>query len=164
MLKTKTVTTTRIRINVTPDDIASSECRLPSRCMEKVAVIRALKDQFKLSDRAFGKLHVRVDAGHIKFNLGGHRWSAPTPKIAKAALIDFDRKRTVKPHAFTIEAVQGDKVVPMTVERMQQINEARKARIRAGKPDKDYEKDRIRLRVIGHDLGRTKRARRDHEK
>jgi hypothetical protein len=164
MMKTKMITTMRVKVQVTPEDIKNSECRLPSRCMEKVAITRALKHQFKLSDRALGKLHLRVDAGHIKYNLNGRRCMAPTPKITKTALIDFDRKRTVKPHVFTFEAVQGDKVVPMTVERMQQINEARKARIKAGKPDKIYESDRIRQRIVGHDLGRTKRARRDHEK
>lgn len=137
-------------IETTQQDIDEGECGLITKCMEKLAVVRALTKLLKLKDHEITKLHVRVDGGHIKFNYNGYRWVANTPTKAKNALIRFDRdKGLVRPHTFTINAERKSKVVPFTQERREQINEARTDRARRGLPDKAYTAPTIHERVVG---------------
>lgn len=151
--KIKTVETLKFRVSTTQQDISDGECRLATKCMEKVAIARTLKKHLGLSDDETRRLHVRVDAGHITFNHAGSRWKADTPKVAKTELIKFDNpKRThlVKPHSFTVIATRKGKVEPMTAERQKQIRIARAKRVREGRPDKSYS-DRLTLRhrIVG---------------
>lgn len=154
-VRTKTVTTMKVRVNVNQGDIDNGECRIATRCMHKVAVTRALKKEFNVADEDVRHLHVKVDAGHIKFNHGGHHWESPTPKIAKASLIKFDRKKPVEPHSYVLTAIRGNKIAPMTVERKKQINLARAKRAAEGRPDRGYSDITIRKRIVGFDLGRS---------
>lgn len=157
-VKTTTVATMKFRVNVNQGDIENGECRVATRCMEKVAVTRALKKEFSIPDDKVRDLHVRVDAGHIRFNYGGHHWDAPTPKIAKASLIKFDRKKSVEPHSYVVSAIRKDKISPMTEDRKRQINIARAKRASEGKPDRAYRDITIRQRIVGYDLGRSRSA------
>jgi hypothetical protein len=149
----KTVETLKLDVRVIKDDISNGECRRATRCMEKVAIARSLSKAFP--DESPQKFHVRVDAGHIRFNVDGYRWQADTPKIAKAALIKFDHKLSVLPHNYTIVATRGGKITPMTAERQKQINMARAERIKQGRPDASYKDLTLRQRIIGFDLGRV---------
>ena len=152
-VKTTTVATMKFRVNVNQGDIDNGECRIATCCMEKVAVTRALKKEFNIPDEDVHHLHVKVDAGHIKVNDGGHHWEATTPKIAKASLIKFDRKKSVEPHSYIVTATRGNKIAPMTAERRKQINLARAKRSAEGKPDREYKDITIRKRIVGYDLG-----------
>jgi hypothetical protein len=158
MLAKKTIHVLRVRVVVTQHDIDGGECGLPGKCMEKIAIERALRNL----DPKGGDHRTRVDAGVVKFNLHGYYYEAKTPKIAKRALIQFDkemlaRKRAqaagekfiskVQPHRYTIEAEMGRAIVPMTLERQKKVNAARKKRILEGRPDKKIYT--LRQRVIG---------------
>jgi hypothetical protein len=144
---TRRVESLKFKVDVTQGDIDNGECRLTSQCMEKVAIARTLMNQFR--GKSDAELRVRVDAGHIRFNLRGCRWLADTPKIAKVSLIKFDRKETVKPHSYVVVARRVSKIKTRSRERQNQINAARRARIRAGKPDKLYNRKTLRKRIVG---------------
>jgi hypothetical protein len=72
-MKTTTVMTLKFPVEVRQEYIDEGECRKASLCMQKVAVTEALGYQLGLSANDLHKLHVRVDAGHIKFNYDGCR-------------------------------------------------------------------------------------------
>jgi hypothetical protein len=140
----KKVHTFKLKVSVSQADIEEGECRKPSRCMEKLAVERALEKMFP---NARGSHHVKVHAGATFFNVSGYRWMCVQHRIAKAALIQFDMKRTVSPHSYTLEAQRKSKIQATTSERRKQINAARHARIAAGRPDKSYT---MHDRVVGY--------------
>jgi hypothetical protein len=157
-MRTKTVETMSFAVETSATDIQNGRCGLVAACMEKVAIERKLR---KLDPRG-GDHKVRIDGGQIRFNLGGYKWVAPTPKTAKVSLILFDRERKararaerqgqafrskVQSHNYRIEAIRGNKIRPLTRERQEQINEARRRRAAAGKPDK--KKYDLRYRVEG---------------
>jgi hypothetical protein len=155
---TKTIETLALKVNVILRDINEGECGLPGKCMEKIAIERALRN----IDPKGGDHKVRIDAGIIKFNLAGHRWTATTPKRPKRALLQFDkeekaRKRAeklgekfvskVQPHTWTLEATKGSKILAFTAERQKQVNEARRRRAEEGRPDRtSYD---LHKRVVG---------------
>lgn len=147
MVKRRRTTIEMIEFDVAviAEDIESGECRLAHRCMEKLAVARALNDVFPDETSH----HVRIDAGHIRFNADGHRWIANTPKIARRALIEFDHKRPVRPHSYKLTAQRTTKILPNPRKRQDQINTARRKRIAAGVPDKTYTAQSLRKRIIG---------------
>jgi hypothetical protein len=149
--KIKTVETLKFRVHTTQQDISDGECRLATKCMEKVAIARTLQKHLNLSDDETRRLHVRVDAGHVTFNHAGSKWQADTPRVAKDALIKFDiGKHHVRPHSYTVSATKKGKVRPMTEERQKQIRVARAKRVREGRPDRPYS-DRVTLRhrIVG---------------
>jgi len=157
-IRTKKIETVSVTVQVIARDIHEGECGMPGKCMEKIAIERALRE----IDPKGGDHKVRIDAGIIKFNLGGYRWSVPTPMKPKRALLMFDkeeeaRKRAlergevfvskVKPHSWRLEAIKGSKIMPFTAERRMQVNEARRRRIAAGIPDRtNYD---LHKRVVG---------------
>ena len=145
--RTRTVQELIIPVKVTEADISNGECQIASRCMEKVAIARTLMARHRGQSDA--DLRVQIDAGHCRFNLYGHRWVADTPKAAKDALIRFDRKESVAPHGYKLVARRTSKIVPPSRERQDQVNAARRARIRAGVPDKVYSRKTLRKRVVG---------------
>lgn len=142
----KLIETIEFGVHVRQKHIEEGKCRLASKCMEKLANAEAL---IALFPNETGNFHVRVDAGHIRFNADGYRWIASTPKIAKYNLIEFDRKRPVSPHSYKVTAQKMSKIVPISRERQAQINEARRRRSAAGIPDKKYTKQTLRQRVVG---------------
>jgi hypothetical protein len=146
-LSSRKIATMSATIDVTEEDIEHGECRLPHRCMVRVAVARELHSTDK--DKSANH-HVRVDAGHIRFNFGGFRWEASTHRRAKMALIRFDRGQTVKPFAFPMIATRKSKIVPINETRQAQVNAARRARAAEGRPDKVYPGNSIRKRVVGY--------------
>lgn len=151
VIATKTITTMKLKVHTIQFDIDDGECRIATKCMERVAVARALTLAFpKVSPHTF---RVRVDAGTIKFNVDGYRWEAKTPNVAKKALIRFDMNLPVEPHSYTLTAVRKSKIVKLTLERQLQINAAREQRIAEGRPDKSY-RNSIRKRIVGFDAGR----------
>lgn len=154
--RVRKITTLKVKVHTRQSDIDNGVCKLANKCMEKLAVSRALSEQLNLSPDEITKLHVRVDGGHIRFNYDAWRWVADTPIVAKDALIRFDRdKNAVKPHSYTITARQTTRVAPMTAERRNQINQARNRRIREGRPDRVYSVPTIRERIVGFAEGRT---------
>lgn len=141
----KTIETLEFDVETRQEHIEEGKCRLAHRCMEKLAIACVLMELFPGEESH----HVRIDAGHIKFNADGWRWIANTPRIASKALIDFDHKRPVKPHSFTVTATRTTKIKPNPRQRQDQINTARRKRIAAGVPDKTYEAQSLRKRIIG---------------
>jgi hypothetical protein len=141
-----------IPTSVVQRDIDDGECGRTDRCMEKLAITRALIAHLKLDNKPddIRRLRVKVDGANIKFNYGGYRWKAPTPLAAKNAMIKFDREERarIKPHRYVVHAVRGSKIVPFTRERQDQINEARQRRIAEGRADKDYGKRTVHMRVV----------------
>jgi hypothetical protein len=146
--KTRKVEFFTFKVDVTQADIETGECRLMSRCMQKVAIARTLMNEHGAKSDA--ELRVRVDAGHIRFNLHGYHCLADTPKIAKINLIRFDRGEPVSPHSYVVHARKIAKIATRSRERQDQINAARRARIRAGRPDKIYDRKTLRKRVVGY--------------
>lgn len=148
------IVTLTIRVETEQEDIDEGACGLIKKCMEKLAIARALVQQLDLKAAATAKLHVRVDGGHVRFNYNGYRWVANTPAKAKNALIRFDRdKRLARPHSYTLVATRTTKVVPFTRERQEQINDARIKRARLGLADKVYIAPTIHQRVVGYAEG-----------
>jgi len=141
----RTIETLEFEVDTRQEHIDEGKCRLAHRCMEKLAIASALMVLFPEETNH----HVRIDAGHIKFNVDGWRWIANTPKIASRALIDFDHKRPVKPHRYRVSAQRTTKIKPNPHERQDQINAARRRRIAAGVPDKNYTAQSLRKRIIG---------------
>jgi hypothetical protein len=158
IIRKKLVETVSFRVHVQQRDIDEGVCMSISLCMHKIAIERELR---KL-DPSGGDHKVRIDGGNVKFNLGGFRFVGITPRIVKQTLVAFDRERKararaeregvafvskVKPLSYPIKGHKIGKVEPMTKERQEQINAARRRRIAAGKPDK-YRYD-IRHRIEG---------------
>jgi hypothetical protein len=160
-INTKTIETLTVPVRVIERDISDGLCGLPGRCMEKIAIERALRDL----DPKGGDHKVRIDSGICKFKLQGHRWTATPPKIAKLSLIQFDKEEKarnqarrlgekfqskVKPHQYKLQAVKGETINRMTPERQKQINEARSRRIAEGRPDKAAYNLRKRVAGLGN--------------
>jgi hypothetical protein len=146
-VKTKTVETVRVKVEVIQRDIEEGVCGSTSKCMEKVSIERALRKK----DPRGGDHKVRIDAGIVKFALKGYRWRGITPSVAKRSLIQFDKEAKarlkaekagvkhvskVKPHQYWLEAERMQKIVPFTRERMDQVNAARDRRRAEGRPDR----------------------------
>lgn len=160
MISTHKRKVTEIRltgVRVTQSHIEDGKCGLRNQCMARVAMeayLRAL-------DPTHYNHHTKVDAGHISFHYQGHRYVGDTPKEVKGALTQYDKEKKardrakkngvpfeskVKPFAFTMVAERRSKIVRFTAERQAQINEARRRRIAAGKPEKRYT---LRERIVG---------------
>jgi len=152
----------KYQVQVTVDDIINGRCGLTSHCMEKVSNARALMNQYGAKSDA--ELRIKVDAGHIRFNLNGHRWEANTPKVAKKALIDYDkalRKRgaqvdpekinefPVKAHSYVVKARAIRKIQKVSRSTQERVNENRRRRIREGREKTPVKRYTLRQRVIG---------------
>jgi hypothetical protein len=146
-------------VDTTQEDIDGGVCRLPHKCMERVAITRALWRHFHaLSENN----HVRIDAASIRFNHNGYRWEGMTPKTPKYFLILFDlafdkygnkipeKYAKVVPHRYKVIAQRLRKLVRNSPDRQRQINDARRARIEAGIPDKSYRQMTMKERIVGH--------------
>ena len=132
-------------VGVTGRDIDEGKCRDPHRCMERVAIQRALESLL-----GEGKVErLRLDGAQIKFNYDGYRWAATTPKTAKKKLIEFDHNRPVGPHHYKVIVIRGTKIQKANPQRQEQINRARRARVAAGTPDKKHTAASLHARVIG---------------
>jgi hypothetical protein len=118
-------------------------CR-PDKCWHKLEIASTLNRWDPT-----GKHHVRVDAGHIKFNLWGWRYVADSPRHVKRTLLLFDKKRydEIRIRNYTLRCRRTTRIMPLTDERKEQINQARYKRIAAGKPDRSYPS--MRDRVVG---------------
>ena len=137
--------TMSFRVGVTGQDIEAGKCRDPHRCMERVAIQRAL--DLLVGEGMVERL--RMDGAQIKCNYDGYRWAGTTPKTAKKKLIDFDRKKHVDPHHYTVILFRGTKILKHSAERQEQINRARRARVAAGTPDKPYKAPSLHARIVG---------------
>ena len=155
---TKTIEMLKLHVAVIYRDIQNAECRIPAKCMIRVATERKLREL----DPKGGDHKVRVDASGIRFKLRGHKYFSPLPKKAARAMVQWDREdkarkkakrdgvafmSQVKPFQFIAEAIKGAAIKPLTAERQKQINEARRKRILAGKPDK--QNYTLHKRVVG---------------
>jgi hypothetical protein len=152
-VKTKTVRLRQLEIHVKvkQKDIDEGLPCSATLCMEKIAIARSL-DIIDPEQKNHHK--VRVDAGHIKFNMKGYRWLANTPLKAKTALIKFDdpeQRPKVRPHSYTLIATRMSKIVRMPPARQHQINEARRKRVAAG--TEKVKRYTLRERIVGFDLG-----------
>jgi hypothetical protein len=156
----KTIETFKLKVDVQQRDIDGGKCMLVSKCMHKVAIERALRNV----DAKGGDHHVRCDGSDIKFNLDGSRWHAIMPKTGKTALLQFDKERKardkaarlglpfvskVKPHKYVIECMKKGKIQPMTRDRQEQINAARRRRIAEGMPENRRYDLRYRIEGLG---------------
>jgi hypothetical protein len=149
----------KLEVNVTAQDIQTGEGCSAARCMEKIAIERALNNLEP------GDHKVRIAAQGIKFNFRGYRWEAKTPKAALKNLILFDenymalkgKKRltelhVINPHSYRVTAIRCTKIAPMSPARQEQINRARRKREAEGRRDRrDY--PTIRDRIVGADIG-----------
>jgi hypothetical protein len=162
-------TVLKIAFNVKTElsDILSIEgCRKVEKCMERIAITRALLDTWGIPGHTS---RVKIDAGTINFNKDEYRWEAKTPRIPKKYLILYDKiisrmrkqKKSVEeikaeltakipPHEYKVIAIRGTKIIKPSRERQNQINEARRVRERRrkeeGRPVTHYT---LRDRVIG---------------
>ena len=137
-------------------------CRDVNKCMERVAIARALRAEFKVEPH---ESRVKIDAGHVTFNLKGFRWEAKTPRIQAKSLIKFDdilsrarRKKlpkdeqkrlvtdAVKEHDWKFKAIKGTKIQSISRERQDRINKLRRERYVPGEYAKPMT---LRKRVIG---------------
>jgi hypothetical protein len=149
--KAKAIQILELPVAITQDHIDEGlkHCRDMHRCMEKVGIAEALVNEFGGEPHRY---HVRIDGGHAKFNLNGYRYEANTPKIAKNQLMCLDQRKwhhKLKPHRYVLHAVRGTKIYPMSRERKNQINVARRARIAAGNPDRKPNRLTLRKRIAG---------------
>lgn len=144
-LREQKIETFKVAVSVCNKDIEEGACRDPHRCMEKLAIYRALTELL-----GEGKVErLRIDGAQIKFNYNGFRWHATTPKTAKVSLITFDAKKPVAPHRYTMVAIKGTRIKKHSAERQHQINLARKARVEAGTPDRQRTGHSLHQRVVG---------------
>jgi hypothetical protein len=165
---TRQIETLKLHVSIVSTDIEIGIPCDPTRCMHRVGITRAATQQLNLTEEEARKLHVTVKNSGITFNYQGHRWRSPTPQKAINSLIQYDNEKTrqlVRPHNYAITAIKGEKVVPFTRERQDQINAARIARAEAGCPDRVYKKPTLRDRIVGNTLdlradngGRNKKA------
>jgi len=144
------------------DDIKDGKCAHPKDCMYAIAIDRALRREWEAFVKkakknfppSYSQHRVRIDSNGLKFNFNGYRWAmSPTPRRMKRNLIMFDADKNrgracrVQPHAFTITAKRTSKIIPMVEGRQEQINEARKNRIREGREKKAQYT--LKSRVLG---------------
>jgi hypothetical protein len=159
LFEEKRIITLKYKVHTSQEDIDNGVCKLTHKCMERIANIRALVEHLGLKDRdEINALHVKVDAGTIRFNYGGYRWEAKTPRTPKNALMIYDDekrggKAAVRPHSYTVTAQRTSKVEPFSRERQDQINAARNLRKKAGKPDRVYVGHNIHERIVGYAPG-----------
>lgn len=139
-----------VSVDVTQHDIETGECLRADKCMEKVAIARALHEMFPNE-----KDHrVRIDAGHIKFKHGGYRYVADTPRTPRVNLMDFDddnMRPNVRPHKWRFYARRASKIQktkPFSPARLKQIRDARLAR-EAAMGTKDVHRYSFHQRVAG---------------
>lgn len=152
------VHTIKFKANTNGNDIKEGECGKPGKCMVRVAVERKLR----ILDPSMPNHHTRVDAGHIRFNYRGHRYSADTHRNARAALFEFDKEEkarakakrekrefvsAIQPFDFVVLATRGAKLEKTTRQRKDNINAARKRRQAAGQKPKKYT---LHKRVVGY--------------
>jgi hypothetical protein len=146
-----------LHVSTTQPHIDDGDCGLQYKCMEKLAVTQALINKLA---RELGReptpdevrrLHVKVDGAFITFNYRGYRWKAPTPAVARNALIYFDQDRRwmIKPHRYKITAERKSKIVALNDDRREQINRARDRRAAEGRADKVYRDPSIHQRIVG---------------
>lgn len=154
---TRVTTTMKLTVNTGQAHIDEGECGLKFRCMEKLAVTTSLINILARGPKGdptpeeVRRLHVSVDGAFITFNFNGYRWKAPTPAVARNALIYLDqgRRHMIKPHRYTITAERKSKIAPMNEDRREQINRARQRRAAEGRPDKAYRDPSVHQRVVG---------------
>jgi len=115
----------------------------PKKCWHFVA-ISALIEQMESGVNH----HVRVDGAHIKLNYRGWRYVADVPLHVKRTILYFDKGMYDRVHArsYKLRFRRTTKIIPISRERQDQVNAARKEREAAGKPDrKDYPSMRRRV-------------------
>lgn len=146
-------------MSVTQRDIEEGLCGLPSKCMHKVAIARALGEV--TGDQA---THVAVHTGQIKFNYKGFRYKcAPIPQSVANTLIRFDqtegmskkeRLEVVTPYTYYVTFERKSRIYAQTRERQNQINAARNKRAEEGRPDKRSNPAyALKKRIIGLPAG-----------
>lgn len=140
-----------LSVSTTHDDLNAAigmngRCS-PSKCMHKVAIARTL---FALDPDGGGTHRVRIDGGHIKFNLHGYRYKADTPKAVKRSLMLFDQGAydAIKVQTYSVRAHRTTKIAPITKERQEQVNANRRQRIAAG-GDENRRNYNLRKRIEG---------------
>ena len=79
----------------------------------------------------------------------GWRYVADTPKHVKRSLMLYDAKLydNIRIREYTLAFRRTTKIIPLTQERKDQINDARRRRIAEGRPDRKYTS--LRKRVEG---------------
>jgi len=158
---TKLIETLKCSGSVYDPDICNSIGCDPRRCMYHTAIARALSDDFKCG---IADLHLTVRATGIKFHHRGWRWHAVLSKAMEVNIKQYDRawkiwqKARIKnpdiefsppinPHSFSFLATRQTKIIPISRERQDKVNQNRRERIAAGKPDKKYHS--MSERVVG---------------
>jgi hypothetical protein len=121
----------------------------PKKCWHRMAVYSLMEHLEPGADH-----HVRVDAGHIKVNYRGWRYSADTPVHVKRSLMLFDAKRydEVYIRTYKLRFRRTTKIIPISRARQDQINTARKERIAAGGDETRRGYPNLRKRVSGFSL------------
>ena len=94
----------------------------PDKCWHKVAIAAVLQ---QIDPN--GNHHVRIDGGHVKFNLLNWRYVADTPRHVKRSLMLFDKRLydQVYIRPYNLRCRRTTKVVKVARERQDQINQAR---------------------------------------
>ena len=120
-------------------------CR-PDKCWHYVAINQIIE----LWEPGV-KHHVRVDAGHVRMNYRGWRYTADAPRHVKHSLMLFDKKLYDRVHVrpYTLRFHRTSKIIKVTKERQEQIETARQKRIKAGTENYIPKPMSLRQRVEG---------------
>jgi len=91
-MTTRTFRASRVKIEVTQDDIDRAIRNDSARCVAVQAIARTLKE-------ASG---VRVDTQTVRFRVGEERYQYLTPASCAAYVVDFDAGDKIEPFSFTL--------------------------------------------------------------
>jgi hypothetical protein len=125
--------------------LANGRCS-PTDCWHYVAI----SAEMHLLDPV-GNPHVRVDAGHVRVNYKGWRYTADTPRHVKRSLMLFDlgRYEEIYVRKYGLRFRRSTKIVEVPRERQDQINAARRQRIVNGSIEHKRHYPNLRARVEG---------------
>jgi hypothetical protein len=98
--------------------------------------------------------HIRVDAGHVRLNHRGWRYIADVPRHVKLSLMLFDARRfnEVRVRTYKLRFKRTTKIRPISRERQDQVNAARKDRIAAGGNEHRRGYPNLHKRVVGFSM------------
>lgn len=143
MIREMSVRVMKLRVKVTHGCITESECRIPSRCMLKVAVAQTL---LAMPGQKRKNHYVRVHDGQAWWTYEGRRYRAALPANARRNYIAFDKNLPVRPFVTKLDGLDVGPVIAANRARKDRINEMRRMQYAAGHRQKKYT---LRERIAG---------------
>jgi hypothetical protein len=110
----------KIRMQMTPDDIASAVCNSRRHCALAQTIYRQL-------EQPIGRVRVMTSGISIAAD-DGYRYYYRVPVKACRLVRDFDAGKPVEPITFILLRTNREKITPVPEARKQQVNKARRER------------------------------------